>query len=283
MTKTPETRLWANEFGYAYDVPESIDSLVAKGELTDNSWHNDVMPHFIRRDGLNLWSLWVDHPEQEMREFPDHNFRYSVFHCLSKYSYPEGIGTDDDCKYQGNDLEKALSAILNSNGTYPAKNDPEPDSPEWFDTIARKIKALDSALNVETYHAGGGIWGISIIREDETDIFWGTANDEWGADVIEMDGDISDNIHIAIRSDESDLDKVARNIITATISYEPIKAKKRREFKQLQRNLYDAAAKLLNAWDNGDEYTTDYPFKESFDEVVAGIGKWIETTEGETK
>ena len=46
------------------------------------------------------------------------------------------------------------------------------------------------------------------------------------------------------------------------------------------RNLYDAAVRTLNAMEQtdptGTRYASAFPFERSMDEVVAGIGAWVE-------
>jgi hypothetical protein len=45
-------------------------------------------------------------------------------------------------------------------------------------------------------------------------------------------------------------------------------------FRTLRSEFTTAALALLEAWKDGGEFTTGYPFKESFGDVVHGIIAW---------
>lgn len=59
-------------------------------------------------------------------------------------------------------------------------------------------------------------------------------------------------------------------------------AAKRREFLAAQQRFYSASVTLLHAWQDLDNEAhamtgaEEYPFTESFDEIVCRIGNWLE-------
>jgi hypothetical protein len=60
-------RTWRNQF-QDYPVPTEIDGLVTAGFLNDTSWGNDICPTFeMYRHGKGI-RIWVDHPDQRLRE-----------------------------------------------------------------------------------------------------------------------------------------------------------------------------------------------------------------------
>jgi hypothetical protein len=100
---------WRKEFGDEWAVPTQVLDLVARGELVDHSWHNDVCPSFVTRavDQSDAWlgdgrgvRLWIDHPDPERRELP-HADRYFV---------TAGDGSDQGL-YSGDDLDEALRVL----------------------------------------------------------------------------------------------------------------------------------------------------------------------------
>lgn len=102
-----------------------------------------------------------------------------------------------------------------------------PDSPHFFDLVARQIQ-LDYP-NIETcstHYTGGGIWCVEITRKDGIVFLWGTANDKWGSDVFpsqEKWGELEDSLEINVPSDSPDLEAVAHGIVKATTEYKPKK------------------------------------------------------------
>ena len=78
-------RPYAKEFPLEAKPPQELIDLVDADVLKDNSWHNDICPHFeatlIERPGdeestlLHVWSDWI---KPEEREYPDCK-RFRVF------------------------------------------------------------------------------------------------------------------------------------------------------------------------------------------------------------
>lgn len=91
-----QPRTWRNQFPAEVAVPPEIDNLVTQDILTDTSWGNDTCPSF-RFSGYendfdarrlfhhgeikpSLYSLLVDYPDIERREFRDHYKRLVLFY-----------------------------------------------------------------------------------------------------------------------------------------------------------------------------------------------------------
>lgn len=55
---------------------------------------------------------------------------------------------------------------------------------------------------------------------------------------------------------------------------EGMTADERLRFRELRTKFANAALELLEAWRDGGEFTEEYPFPQSFDEVVSGILAW---------
>jgi hypothetical protein len=72
---------YATEFPAEATPPAEILALVAAGIIIDQSWGNDVCPHFEAElrlevtpgeaDKPTTLQLWSDYPENERREYPD--------------------------------------------------------------------------------------------------------------------------------------------------------------------------------------------------------------------
>jgi hypothetical protein len=85
-------------------------------------------------------------------------------------------------------------------------------------TIARCIGQRWPEMHASSHHSGGGIYGITIpfplgVGGPNWSLFWGTANDCWGADVVNKDGEVVDNVESAVSCDHADLVAVARAIV----------------------------------------------------------------------
>jgi hypothetical protein len=59
---------YREEFDDDFAVPVEVETAVLLGELLDTSWHNDVSPSF-KVDEDSPFTLWIDHPDAEMREY----------------------------------------------------------------------------------------------------------------------------------------------------------------------------------------------------------------------
>lgn len=98
--------LWQGEFDASFDVPAAIRNLVDADFLTDESWHNDVMPSF------SIWGvtepdlrIWVDHPDTKEREMGPGGKRFLVVECLpDSTEHARHLETDD--------VEEAIATII---------------------------------------------------------------------------------------------------------------------------------------------------------------------------
>lgn len=96
--------LWREEFPADFAVP---DELSFDPELEDTSWHNDACPSFTLTklmvaylaEGRVDLRLWVDHPEQDRREFEQCN-RYGVYDHRNLCGH-----------YEGDDLAEAVRVL----------------------------------------------------------------------------------------------------------------------------------------------------------------------------
>jgi hypothetical protein len=97
---------YATEFPAEAAPPAEILALVAAGILTDQSWGNDVCPHFEAElrlevtpgeaDKVTTLQLWSDYPELERREYDAPRFRvYIQKDDENPEDYYEAILTDD--------------------------------------------------------------------------------------------------------------------------------------------------------------------------------------------
>jgi hypothetical protein len=91
-----QPRTWRNQFPAEVAVPPEIDTLVTQSILDDTSWGNDTCASFrfagyendfdarrlFNRGELkpSLYSLWVDYPAVERREFGDRYKRFVLFY-----------------------------------------------------------------------------------------------------------------------------------------------------------------------------------------------------------
>ena len=106
-----------------------------------------------------------------------------------------------------------------------------PDSPEWFDAIARHMIAADAEkkMRIEVFHSGGGIWLLSVTRLADGRYFtFGTADSHWGADVwrnedaADRGDDDPDILNLpTLKSDSSDFQRVAETLVNAVLTYQP--------------------------------------------------------------
>lgn len=107
-----------------------------------------------------------------------------------------------------------------------------PDSPEWFDAIARHMIAADAEkkMRIEVWHSGGGIWLLSATRLSDGRYFnLGTSDIRWGADVwsseesAEEGEEDPDSFYLVpdIPSTSSDFERVAETLVNAVLTYQP--------------------------------------------------------------
>jgi hypothetical protein len=99
------TPLWAREFGNDYAVPDEITN---DPELVDCSWHNDTHPSFMLKahearngEGPDI-RLWVDHPDQKMREL-ELPRRFSVIDF--------SLDCNSGLLYEGDDMHEAIRVL----------------------------------------------------------------------------------------------------------------------------------------------------------------------------
>jgi len=84
---------WEREFGSEFKVPKRVMELVDRGKLWDQSWGNDASPSFLCPETDKV--LWVEHPDEDMREFE--TLRYIV--------------TCQDCPGKSNEYDNVKDAL----------------------------------------------------------------------------------------------------------------------------------------------------------------------------
>jgi hypothetical protein len=97
---------WMNEFGKEYKPPSEVEAAVAEGLLEDASWHHDACPSFVTTDERAKYVLWVDHSDQDRREYP-HGRRFLVQHNQSADDPAGGYRP----LYEGDDVNEALAKV----------------------------------------------------------------------------------------------------------------------------------------------------------------------------
>ncbi|MGA9670939.1 MAG: hypothetical protein WBQ94_17145 [Terracidiphilus sp.] len=148
----------------------------------------------------------------------------------------------------------------------------------------------------DVIHTGGGIYNLAVMVTDRVQLRFGTAGDNWGADVY-VDGDFIDGE--SLRSEEKIEEDRPRNAahfiintvetfrhgqmqkILAAVDDALIRAEKEKIYRALVHNFAEAASALSAAWDalpadsGYHEWPCkDYPFSESFDEIASKIRNW---------
>ena len=93
---------------------------------------------------------------------------------------------------------------------------PESGDVPKFRKIAREIAQQFPLLQATCQHSGGGIHGIYIPipgtnPDDGQHLFWGTANDEWGADIVGANGEVKGNLEIPVPYDHKNYQRVAED------------------------------------------------------------------------
>ena len=146
---------------YKTEFPDfKLDVPIPAG-FTDNSWHNDTMPNWIRElPDERMMVLWIDYADPAMRDYP-HNVRF-VLHLM------DSSLTDVEESFASNDLNEVLEQLTDFfpfiNCTYDqlmkAKNDlwsrvPDDDHArnfkEWDSVAAIDDEILARSLTVETF------------------------------------------------------------------------------------------------------------------------------------
>ena len=146
---------------YKTEFPDfKLDVPIPAG-FTDNSWHNDTMPNWIRElPDERMMVLWIDYADPAMRDYP-HNVRF-VLHLM------DSSLTDVEESFASNDLHEVLEQLTDFfpfiNCTYDelmkAKNDlwsrvPDDDHArnfqEWDSVAAIDDEILARSLTVETF------------------------------------------------------------------------------------------------------------------------------------
>lgn len=142
-------------------------------------------------------------------------------HLLETWTAVEmGIdGTPSDIKgYPYNEsLDEMLSKVLEWNASAQTwAQDLAGSESLKMRTIARHINQRWPELQAQSHHSGGGIYGIFIPYSAGptagSHLFWGTANETWGADIVDSEGDVIGNVEAPVRCDHGDLLAVARAI-----------------------------------------------------------------------
>lgn len=103
--------IWLDEFDKDYAPDAVIEDLLSIKGVADESWHNDVSPHFrYDRDDAGV-ELWFDAADAAKRETGEDTPRYRVFDNV-----PRELGTGDDpyetMAYEGADACSAVAAFL---------------------------------------------------------------------------------------------------------------------------------------------------------------------------
>ena len=96
---------WIVAHGAGYKVPSEIASLVEDGLLMDGSYKNDTCPRFFvvtSYDDINEnhISLWVEHPESELRDSD-----------TPRYCVQEFIEGEPSILCETDSLEEAVRAL----------------------------------------------------------------------------------------------------------------------------------------------------------------------------
>jgi hypothetical protein len=146
---------------YKTEFPDfKLDVSIPAG-FVDNSWHNNVMPCWVRElPDEKIMVLWIDYADPALRDYP-HNVRF-VLHLM------DSSMTDVEESFASNDLHEILEQLTDFfpfiNCTYDelmkTKNDlwsrvPDDDHArsfkEWDSVAAIDDEILARSLTVETF------------------------------------------------------------------------------------------------------------------------------------
>jgi len=112
----PPEPLWKREFGERYRPEQAVLDLADVYGVVDDSWHNDVRPHFtyITNDPNDQVEIWFDAADPKDRDDPGNNItpdcpRYFVYRCNPEQGY-----SDDYLNpvYAGEDGAEAARVFL---------------------------------------------------------------------------------------------------------------------------------------------------------------------------
>jgi hypothetical protein len=80
---------YLTQFPADYAPPTHLVSLLEQLGWTDESWGNDVCPRWCHVDMTNNanWSLWIDHPNPDSREFGSSVARYTVCDAMDTVTF----------------------------------------------------------------------------------------------------------------------------------------------------------------------------------------------------
>lgn len=96
---------WRIEFP-TLNVPKAIDDLVESGDLSDDSWHNDICGSFSAqmKNGLRM-IIWITYEKPEERETPDMS-RFAIGAQVG-----ETVSEHDVTFFHSEDLRDVLAMI----------------------------------------------------------------------------------------------------------------------------------------------------------------------------
>jgi hypothetical protein len=97
-----------------------------------------------------------------------------------------------------------------------------PNDTAFMERVASRLNELEPALEAHVWHSGGGIFliNVSVPGKDRL-LGFGTADDVWGADLMDKDGeylDESPSTHVP--SDCADVDTVVSGILDVVRRYQ---------------------------------------------------------------
>ena len=101
----------------------------------------------------------------------------------------------------------------------PADFDPL-NSTAWMELIASALQA--KGLDASVVHTGGGIYCISILKQDKGELLWGMAAETWGADDNDADGDLvgdGNGVWTRVSCDSTDIADITAAIYDASVAH----------------------------------------------------------------
>jgi hypothetical protein len=112
MARMIEQEIWLDEFGETYRPAQAVLDLLMIERVQDESWHNDVAPHFTfeRRDGLMV-ELWFDAIKPEDRETGPKWYRYAVYQFEKEEPYTPNYD-ENDLRIATEDAAEAVAKFL---------------------------------------------------------------------------------------------------------------------------------------------------------------------------
>ena len=70
----------------------------------------------------------------------------------------------------------------------------------------------DLGFSASSQDTGGGIWCVILQRNGGGEIVWGTADFNWGASIVDADGEITSSIETRCPSDSQDISAIVEAI-----------------------------------------------------------------------